>query len=103
AMHPDTGAGRDRGGADLAAELLPPAQAAEVVDRPDCRRDRGAEQDAAHLAAERQERERRHEAAEEEREPAEARHPARRGAASVLRAIDGAEEARPAADRGPQQ
>ena len=44
---------------DLARELLPPAQAAEVVDRADGRRDRGAEQDPAHLAAERQEGERR--------------------------------------------
>ena len=49
-------------------------EAAEVVDRADRRRDRGAEQDAAHLAVERQERERRDEDAEEEREPAEPRH-----------------------------
>ena len=56
---PDAEAGRDRGGEHLPAELLPPGEAAEVVDRADRRRDRRAEQDAAHPAAERQERERR--------------------------------------------
>ena len=58
---------------DLPAELLPPRQAAEVVDRADGRRHGRAEQDAAQLAAQRQERERRHEHAEEDRQPAEAR------------------------------
>ena len=48
AVDPDPEADRDRGGDELAAELLPPAQAAEVVDRADGRRDRGAEQQAAH-------------------------------------------------------
>ena len=37
---PDPEADRDRRRGDLAAELLPPAQAAEVVDRADGRRDR---------------------------------------------------------------
>ena len=72
-VEPDAEADRDRGGEHLPAELLPPAEAAEVVDRADGRRDRSAEQNAAHLAAERQERERRHEDAEEQREPAEPR------------------------------
>ena len=47
---------------------------AEVVDRADRRRDRRAEQQPARLAAEVEERERRHEDPEEEREPAEPRH-----------------------------
>ena len=49
-VHPDAEADGDRCGEDLAAELLPPAQPAEVVDRADGRRDRGAEQQAAHRA-----------------------------------------------------
>ena len=48
-------------------------QPAEVVDRADDAGDRGAEQDAAHLAREVEERERRDEDAEEDREPAEPR------------------------------
>ena len=74
AVHPDAEADGDRGGGDLAAELLPPAQPAEVVDRADRRRDRCAEQQAARLAGEVEERERRDEDPEEEREPAEPRH-----------------------------
>ena len=46
-------------------------EAAEVVDRADDAGDCGAEQDAAHLAREIEERERRDEDAEEDREPAE--------------------------------
>ena len=49
AVHPDAEPAEDRGGDDLAAELLPPAEAAEVVDGADGRRDGGAEQDPAHL------------------------------------------------------
>ena len=48
-VDPDAEADGDRRGDELAAELLPPAQAAEVVDRADGRRDRGAEQEAAHV------------------------------------------------------
>ncbi len=97
AVHPDAEADRDRGGEHLAAELLPPAQAAEVVDRADRRRDGGAEQHPAHPAAERQERERRHDDAEEERQPAEARD---RGpvALALLGAVDEAEMAGRRAD-----
>ena len=58
---------------DLAAELLEPAQPAEVVDRADGDRDRGADQQPARLPAEVHERERRHEDPEEERDPAEPR------------------------------
>ena len=79
---------------DLPAELLPPAQAAEVVDRADRRRDRGAEQDPAHLAAERQERERRDDDPEEERDAAEPRHGAGARPARALGAVDDAEQAR---------
>jgi hypothetical protein len=74
AVDPDAEAGRDRGGRDLAAELLPPDEAAEVVDRAHGGRDGHAQQQALRLAPERQERERRHERPEEQREPAEARH-----------------------------
>ena len=54
---------------ELRARRQPP----EVVDRADGRRHRGAEQDAARLTAEIEERERRHEDPEEEGEAAEAR------------------------------
>ena len=86
--------GRDRGREHLAAELLPPVQDAEVVDRADRRRDGGAEQDAAQVAAERQERERRNEHAEEEREPAEARDRRRGRAPLPAAARSGAGSAR---------
>jgi hypothetical protein len=43
----DAEADRDAGGGELAAELAPPGQSTEVVDRADGGRDRGAEQDAA--------------------------------------------------------
>ena len=51
AVDPDAEADGDRRREDLAAELLPPAQSAEVVDRADGRRDRGAEQQPAHVPA----------------------------------------------------
>ena len=102
AVHPDPEAGRDRGGGDLAAELLPPDEAAEVVDRADRRRDGHPEQQALRLAPERQEGERRHEDPEEEREPAEPRH---RAAVHAARAgpVDDAEHPRHPADRRRQQ
>ena len=75
AVDPD--AERDDGhrGADLAAELLPPDEAARVVERADHRRDRGAEQDPAHGRRQVDERDDRDEDPEEERR-------ARRGAES---------------------
>ena len=54
-VHPDAETGWNRCGDYLPAELLPPRQAAEVVDRADGRRDRGAEEDPAHLATDREE------------------------------------------------
>ena len=62
-----------------AAATWPPSfanhgQAAEVVDDPDRDGDRRTEQQPARLLTEVQEGERRHEHAEEEGEPAEARH-----------------------------
>ena len=99
---PDAEADRDRGRSDLAAELLPPAQPAEVVDRADRRRDRGAEQEPAHLAREVEERERRDEDPEEEREAAEAGHGAA-VEAPPLRPVDDAEQPGHAADRRGQQ
>ena len=95
-----------KGGIDAAtnwpASLRPGAQHAEVVDRADDGRDRGAEQDAARLAAELEERERRHEDAEEDRDPAEPRHRVR-VQPPRLRPVDDAEQPRHPADRGRQQ
>ena len=102
-MHPDAEADGDRCREELAAELLPPAQAAQVVDRADGRRDRRAEQEAAHRRIEVEERERRDEDAEEEREPAEPRHRARVRAALVAGPLDDAEQARHPADRRREQ
>ena len=87
---------------ELAGELRRRREAAEVVDRADHRRDRGAQQHAAALAREIEESERRNEDAEEDREPAEPRdrasvEPARVGL------VDGAEHARHAADRGREE
>ena len=73
-VDPDAEDGRDRGGDELAGELRPRREPAEVVDRADDRRDRRAEQDAAGLAGEVEERERRNEDPEEDREPAEPRN-----------------------------
>jgi hypothetical protein len=73
AVDPDTGGDRNRSGADLPGELLPPEKAAEVVDRSDGRGDGGAEQEAAHLVRKLDERERRDDDPEEEGEPAELR------------------------------
>ena len=90
------------GGDDLAAELRPPAQPAEVVDRADGGRDGGAEQEPARLAPEVEERERGHEDPEEEREAAEPRD----GFAFRRRRsgpVDGAEQPRHAADGRRQQ
>ena len=50
AVDVDAEAGRNRRREHLAGELLPPRQVAEVVDRTDRRRDRGAEQYATQLA-----------------------------------------------------
>ena len=102
AVHPDPEAGRNRRGGELAGELLPPGEAAEIVDRADRGRDRGAEQQAAGLRAERQEGERRHEDPEEERQPAEPRNgppvqPPR------SRPVDHAEQPRHPADGRSQQ
>ena len=72
-VHPDAEPGRDRRASTWPPSFCHQRQAAEVVDRADRRRHGGAEQDAAQLAAERQERERRDEDAEEQREPAEPR------------------------------
>ena len=93
---------RHRGGEQLAAELLPPAQPAEVVDRADGDGDGRAEQQPARVAVERQEGERRDEDAEEERDAAEPRH---RGAVQAAAAgrVDDAEHPRHAADRRRQQ
>ena len=70
-VDPDAERRRDRGGQHLAGQLHDRRQPAEVVDRADDAGDCGAEQDAAHLAREIEERERRDEDAEEDREPAE--------------------------------
>ncbi len=70
ALDPDPEAGRDRGGDELPAQLLPPAETAEVVDRADRGRDCRPQQEAAHVSVQVEEGERRHEDAEEEREPA---------------------------------
>ena len=101
-MHPDPEAHRDRGRRNLAAELLPPAQPAEVVDRTDSRRDRGAEQQPARLAGEVEKRKRRDEDPEEEREAAE---PGHRAAVEppALRPVDGAEQPGHPTDRRGQQ
>ena len=102
AVHPDPEADRDRRRRGLAGELLPPAQAPEVVDGADRGRDRSAEQEPTRLSAEGEEGEGRDEDPEEERQPAEPRHrqpvePPR------LRPVDDAEQPRHPADRGGQQ
>ena len=71
-LHPDTERRGNRRGEDLPAELLPPVSPRKSSIAPTIVA-RGAEQDAAQLAAERQERERRDEDAEEERETTEPR------------------------------
>src|SRR6478735_5053513 len=101
-LHPDAERRGNRRGEDLPAELLPPVEPAEVVDRADDRRDAGAEQDAAQLAAERQERERRDEDAEEERETAEPRDLVPR-TVPFVRAVRKAEISSGAADDRCQQ
>ena len=93
---------RNGGGEDLPAELLPPAQPPEVVDRADRDGDGRAEQQSARVAAERQERERRHEDPEEERETAEPRH-RRAVQAPAAGRVDDAEHPRHPADGGRQQ
>ena len=99
AVYPDAEADGDRRGGDLADELLPPVEAAEIVDRADDRRHGRAEEEAARLVREVEERERRDEDPEEERESAEPRHglpvqPARLGP------VDCAEPPGHAPDRG---
>ena len=89
----DAEPGRDAAARIWPAELLPPAEPAEVVDRADRGRDRRAEQDAAQLAAERQERERGDEHAQEQREPAEPRDLGRARSPSVA-AVDEPQVAR---------
>ena len=78
-------------GGDLAAELPPPRQAAEVVDRADRRRDRSAEQDPAVGPVELEERERRHEDPEQQRDPAQPRDRMRVDAAGLPRLVHDAE------------
>ena len=63
----------DRGREDLARELRQRASPRKSSTAPDDARDRGAEQDAAHLAREVEERERRDEDPEEDRQPTEPR------------------------------
>ena len=58
-VDPDAERGRDRRREHLARELRDRRETAEVVDRADHAGDRGAEQDAAHLAGQVEERERR--------------------------------------------
>ena len=101
-LDPDAEADGDHGRDDLAAELLEPAQPAEVVDRADGDRDRGADQQPARLAAEVHERERRHEDPEEERDPAEARDRPHVQPPAARR-VDDAEPPRHPADRGREQ
>ena len=72
-VDPDAERRRDRSRENLARELRQRSEAAEVVDGADDAGDGGAEQDAAHLAREVEEGERRHEDADEDREPAEPR------------------------------
>ena len=98
-VDPDAERGRDRRGQHLAGELRHRREAAEVVDRADDARDRRADHDAAHLARQVEEGERRHEDAEEDREPAEPRDRAPVEPPPV-RLVDDAEEPRHAADRG---
>ena len=103
AVDPDAEARRNRGRDELADELLPPAQPAEVVDRADGCRDGGAEQQPAHIAVEVEERERRDEDAEEQREPAETRHRARVRAPSLPRSVDDSQQPSHSADGRRQQ
>src|SRR5689334_22616919 len=97
AVHPDAESDRDRGGGDLTEKLLPPDEPAEVDDRADRRRHCGAEEQAARLGRQVQERERRHEDPEEERKAAEPWH---RTAVQPtgLRPVDDAEQPRHASD-----
>src|SRR5205823_1409801 len=99
AVDPDPEARGDRGRRELAAELLPPAQAAEVVDRADERRDRRAEEQTARLATEVEEGERGNDDPEEERDPAEPGH-RQQVQPPAVRLIDRAEAARERARRG---
>ena len=101
-VDPDPEPGGDPGRSELPGELLPPDEAAKVVDRPDRRRHGRAEQQAARLAAELQEGERRHEDPEEEREAAE---PWDRTAVEPPASgrVDDAEQARHPPDRRGQQ
>jgi len=85
-----------------AAELLVPAQPTKVVDRPDGDGDSRAEQQPARVLVEWEKGERRHEDAEEEREPPEPRH-GRAIESSSARRIDDAEQPRHPADRRRQQ
>ncbi len=81
----------------LAGELGQGREAAEVVDGAHDARHGGAKEDAAHLAGEVEERERRHDDAEEDREPAEPRDRTPVESALVGR-VDDPEQARHAAD-----
>ena len=101
-VDPDAERGRDRRREHLAGELRDRFETAEVVDRADDARDRGAEQDAAHLVGEVEEGERRDDDPEEDREPAEPRDrpPVE---TALVGPVDDAEQPRHAADRGRQQ
>ena len=103
AVDPDPEARRDRGGGDLAGELLPPGEAAEVVDRADGRRDGGAEQEPAHLVAERSRN-----ASAGMMIPRKSASPPSRGTGALVQPpplgpVDDAEEPRDPADRRRQQ
>ena len=101
-VDPDAGGDRDRRSADLTGELLPPEEAAEVVDRADGRGDGRAEQEAAHLVREVDERERRDDDPEEEGEAAELGDDPLVDT-PLARPVDDAEEARDVADDRRQQ
>ena len=102
ALHVDTEPGGDRRGKELPAELLPPRQQAEIVDRAHRRRDCCAEHDPLHRTAQREERDRRDDHAEEHRQPAEPRY--RRAVALAFRtAVDEAQVTGGRADRRREQ
>ena len=102
AVDPDAEPHRHRCREQLTAELLEPAKAAKVVDRSDGDGDRRAEQQPARVAAEREEGERGHEDAEEERETAEARDRVS-VQAPPAGAVDDAQHSRHPADRRREQ
>ena len=101
-VDPHAEGARDRRRRHLPGELRKRVEPAEVVDRADDARDGGPEHDAAHLAREVEERERRDEDPEEDREPAEPRD---RPLVEAPRVglVDDAEQAGHPADRRREQ